>query len=69
MTDLTKPIRVSLDLDHDLYVQLTKWTAEAASKAGYRTRIPISVALRTCVQLLTTWDALQDAVVTQLLED
>lgn len=66
MTD--RPIRVSLDLDPQLYAQLIQWATEATPKAGYRTKIPTSVVLRTCVELLITWNALQEAVITELLE-
>lgn len=69
MTDeQPKPIRLSVDLDHDLYAQLIEWTTEATPQAGYRTRIPMSVAVRTCIQLLVSWETLQKAVIDELLE-
>lgn len=67
MPGKAETIRVSLDLDLDLYRQLTEWAAEATPRAGYRTRIPTAVVVRTCVQLLMTWELLQNAVVEELL--
>jgi hypothetical protein len=61
-------IRVSLDLDREGYATLAQFAADATEKVGYKTRVPLAVVLRTCVSLLGTWDALQDAVILELLE-
>jgi hypothetical protein len=61
-----RPIRVSIDLDPELYAELVAWTIEATPRAGYRTRIPTAVVVRTCIQLLMTWEELEKAVIAEL---
>lgn len=67
MTGKADTIRVSLDLEPELYRQLVSWCLTATPRAGYRTKIPTAVVARTCVQLLMTCEKLQDAVVEKLL--
>ena len=62
----TKPVRVSLDLDPDLYGQLTRWTQSAAPAVG-TLKVTHADALRALVTALERTDV--TAAVLEILRE
>lgn len=66
-TERTKPVRVSLDLDPDLYHGLTQWAQSAASSIG-AVRVTNADALRAMIRACVDDPMAKDYAITRLRE-